>query len=44
MGCYEFGAPSLGLEDNLVLKKFKLYPNPVWNTLNIRLERVFRKS
>ena len=37
MGCYEFDAP-LGIEDNVLLEDFKLYPNPVHNILNIQTD------
>ena len=43
MGIYEFGAPSLGVEDNVLLENFKLYPNPVRNILNIQLEEILEK-
>lgn len=42
MGCYEFDAP-LGIEDNVLLDDFKLYPNPVRNILNIQLEETIEK-
>ena len=38
MGAYEFGSSVLGIHDNAILDSFKLYPNPVRNTLNIQLE------
>lgn len=37
MGAYEYGAP-LGIEDSVLLEYFKIYPNPVRNTLHIQLE------
>ncbi|OUS02841.1 hypothetical protein A9Q86_01975 [Flavobacteriales bacterium 33_180_T64] len=43
MGAYEFGAPSLGVEDNVLLQDFKLYPNPVRNILNIKIEDTLEK-
>jgi len=42
MGCYEFDTP-LGIEDNVLLEDFKLYPNPVHNILNIQLEETLEK-
>lgn len=43
-GAYEFGSPSLGVEDsNIALEDFKLYPNPVRNILNIQLEEHLEK-
>lgn len=42
MGAYEFGAV-LGLEDYTTLENFKLYPNPVSDTLNIQLDRDLEK-
>ena len=37
MGAYESSLP-LSIEDNNTLENFKLYPNPVNNTLNIQLD------
>ena len=42
MGCYEFGA-ALGIEENVLLEDFKLYPNPVRNTLIIKLAEALEK-
>ena len=42
MGAYEFGAV-LGVENNVFLKDFKLYPNPVNSIINIQLAETLEK-
>ena len=41
-GAYEYSS-TLGIEDNVLIGNFKLYPNPVRNTLNIQLEESIEK-